>query len=129
MERNLLIRTLTLPGDANAQGAMFGGWTLAELDKAAGLMAAEIAEGPATTVAIETLSFHKPLPPGADFRIYGRLIGHGRTSMRLELTGEARCAGAQPVVVVSGIFVSVAIDEAGRPRPISVSGSMSEFDG
>ena len=113
-----LIRTFTMPGDLNANGSIFGGWILAELDKAVGLLAADRAKGRCTTVALESVRFLTPLRAGEDFRVFGHVASVGRTSMRLHLEGWARRDGGDARRIVEGTFVSVAIDEAGRPRPL-----------
>ncbi len=116
-----LIRTFTMPGDLNANGSIFGGWILGELDKAAGLLAADRSKGRCTTVALEAVRFLVPLRAGEDFRVFGRVVSVGRTSMRLRLEGWARRNGGDARRIVEGTFVSVAIDEAGRPRPLPPS--------
>ena len=37
----LTLRTLAMPGDANAAGDIFGGWVMAQMDLACGIRAAE----------------------------------------------------------------------------------------
>ena len=118
-----LIRTFTMPGDLNANGSVFGGWILAELDKAVGLLAAQRSKGRSSTVAVEAVHFMAPLRAGEDFRIFGRVVSVGRTSMRLHLEGWAAHSGGDARRIVEGTFVSVAIDEAGRPRPIPPEGT------
>ena len=113
-----LIRTFTMPGDLNANGSVFGGWILAELDKAAGLLAAERSKGRCSTVAVEAVHFKAPLKAGEDFRIFGRVTAVGRTSMHLHLEGWAAQGGGEARRIVEGTFVSVAIDDEGRPRSL-----------
>lgn len=121
-DRRPLIRTLTLPADANLHGGIFGGWILAELDKAAGLVAMARAKGGAVTVGIENLRFVSALGVGEDFTIYGDVARVGRTSMHLRLEGWASDpAGAPARLVVEGTFISVAVDAAGKPRAVPPS--------
>ncbi|WP_245516371.1 acyl-CoA thioesterase [Methylobacterium segetis] len=115
-----LLRTLTLPSEANLNGGVFGGWIMAELDKAAGLLGMRRAQGPCATVAVENLRFVAALKVGEEFSIYGQVESVGRSSMRLKLDGFAALpSGGQPRRVVEALFVSVALDEDGRSRPLA----------
>ncbi|WP_043764673.1 acyl-CoA thioesterase [Methylobacterium sp. Leaf106] len=115
-----LLRTLTLPSEANLNGGVFGGWIMAELDKAAGLLGMRRARGPCTTVAVENLRFVAALKVGEEFSIYGQVESVGRSSMRLRLDGfAADPSGGEPRRVVEALFVAVALDDAGRSRPLA----------
>lgn len=117
-----LLRTLTLPGDANLNGGIFGGWIMGELDKAAGLLGMRRGRGPCVTVAVENLRFLAPLKVGEEFSIYGNVEAVGRSSMRLRLDGWATAPGGGDARrIVEGLFVSVALDAEGRPRPVPES--------
>lgn len=107
-----------MPGDANPNGGIFGGWILAQMDKAAGLLGMQRSGGGCTTIAIENVRFLEPLKVGEDFAIYGVTQSVGRTSMRLELTGWAVSTDRSARKIVEGLFVSVALDIDGRPRPV-----------
>lgn len=114
-----LLRTLTLPSDANLNGGVFGGWIMAELDKAAGLLGMRRSQGPCTTVAAENLRFVAALKVGEEFSVFGQVEAVGRSSMRLRLEGFAAApAGGERRRVVEALFVSVALDDEGRPRPV-----------
>ncbi|GJD59857.1 acyl-CoA thioesterase [Methylobacterium dankookense] len=114
-----LVRTLTLPSEANLNGGVFGGWIMAELDKAAGLLGMRRARGACSTVAVENLRFLAPLRVGEEFSIYGEVESVGRSSMRLKLDGFAASpSGGEQRRVVEALFVSVALDADGRSRPV-----------
>jgi acyl-CoA thioesterase YciA len=114
-----LLRTLTLPSEANLNGGVFGGWIMAELDKAAGLLGMRRARGACTTVAVENLRFLAALKVGEEFSVYGQVESVGRSSMRLKLDGFAGSpANGERRPVVEALFVSVALDDEGRPRPV-----------
>lgn len=114
-----LLRTLTLPSEANLNGGVFGGWIMAELDKAAGLLGMRRSQGACATVAVENLRFLAPLRVGEEFSVYGTVEGVGRSSMRLKLDGFAASpAGGERRRVVEALFVSVALDAEGRARPV-----------
>ena len=117
-----LIRMLTLPSEANLNGGVFGGWILAQLDKAAGLLGMTWSGGACMVVGIEKLGFLRPLRVGSDFRIYGEVVKVGRTSMHLRLTGWGVDPTTQDAAkVVEGTFTCVAIDADGRPQPVDVA--------
>lgn len=114
-----LLRTLTLPSEANLNGGVFGGWVMSQMDLAAGLLGMRRAAGPCTTAAVENFRFLKPLRVGEEFSIYGTVESVGRTSMRLRLEGWA----AQPRdgiarQVVDALFIVVSLDDEGLPRPV-----------
>ena len=58
----LALQTIAMPRDTNANGDIFGGWLLSQMDLAGSITASELAEGRVATVAIEGMSF---LTPGA----------------------------------------------------------------
>lgn len=118
--RQLLIRTMTLPSEANLNGGVFGGWILSELDRAAGLLGMRRSRGACTTAAVESLRFVTPMRVGEEFSIYGTVEAVGRSSMRLHLEGRAAPPeGGDDRLIVEGLFVSVAIDAQGRPRALA----------
>jgi hypothetical protein len=58
------LRTIAMPRDANANGDIFGGWLLAQMDLAGAVVAHERSSGRTATVAIEALSFLAPVRMG-----------------------------------------------------------------
>jgi acyl-CoA thioesterase YciA len=117
-----LVRTLTLPSEANLNGGVFGGWVLAQMDIAAGLLGMRRAAGACTTVAIEHLRFLAPITVGEEFSIYGVVDAVGRTSLKLRLEGfSARPSDGVERRVIEALFVVVALDQQGRPRPVDVA--------
>ncbi len=115
----LAIRTLAMPADANPSGDIFGGWVLAQMDIAGGITAGQIARGRVATVAVDAMTFHLPVYVGDVLCIYAELERIGRTSIALHLEAWAlRGRVGDRVRVTEGRFTFVAIDEAGRPRPV-----------
>jgi len=115
------LRTLAMPGDTNPAGDIFGGWLLAQMDLAGGIAAARAAKGRVATVAVDALSFHRPVKVGDEVSVWAELIGMGRTSLRFRVSAwrRPREAEAHERVTVA-TFTFVALDEAGRPRPVRV---------
>ena len=84
------IRTMPLPGDANANGDIFGGWILSQMDLAGGIVAAERAGGRMVTVAVEGMKFHRPVFVGDTVSCYARITRIGRTSITVDIETVAR---------------------------------------
>ena len=113
------LKTVAMPADANPNGDIFGGWVMAQMDLAGAVPAVRRAQGRVATVAVEGMRFHKPVFIGDLVSCYADLVRVGRTSMtvRVETWAERRIA-QERVKVTEGIFVYVAIDEAGGKRSI-----------
>jgi acyl-CoA thioesterase YciA len=121
MEPNgeLTLRTLAMPKDVNTNGDIFGGWVLSQMDMAAGIVAADRAKGRVATVAIDAMQFIRPVKVGDVLCIYVSVARVGRTSLGLQIEAWVRRRGQdEREKVTEGLFTFVAIDEAGRPRPV-----------
>ena len=113
------LRTLAMPADANPNGDIFGGWVLAQMDLAGGVVAARRAGGRMVTVAVEAMRFHAPIAIGDLVTCYARVTKTGRTSITVAIeTWARRRRGPKEVRVTEGTFIYVAIDEEGHPRPL-----------
>jgi acyl-CoA thioesterase YciA len=113
------VRTLAMPADTNPSGDIFGGWVLAQMDLAAGIVAGERARGRVATAALDGMSFHKPVYVGDLVSCYARVVRVGRSSMTVLVdTFVLRRRTGEEVKVTEGRFTIVAIDEQGRPRPV-----------
>ncbi|MBT5266804.1 MAG: acyl-CoA thioesterase [Rhodospirillaceae bacterium] len=119
------IRTVAMPSDTNPNGDIFGGWVLSQMDLAGGTAASLKARGRVATVAIEGMSFHKPVRVGDVLCCYADLERIGRTSLALHVEAWAlrsRSYEAKRVLVTEGEFVFVALDPEGKPRPLKSEG-------
>lgn len=112
-----VILTVTQPADAGAGGTVFGGWIMGQFDHAAGRAGRALA-GSCLIRTVQEMVFHAPLATGSDFAVHAREIGRGRTSFTLELAGIADPDGT-PRLIATARFIMVAIDAAGRPRPLA----------
>ncbi|HEY6917012.1 MAG TPA: acyl-CoA thioesterase [Allosphingosinicella sp.] len=117
--REPILRVVPRPGDINANGHIFGGWVLSQMDIAAGIVASRQAQGPVATVAIEAMKFIAPIFLHDIISVFAEVEKMGRTSIaiRIEVIAE-RDRGAREVKVTEGIFTFVALDENHRPRPV-----------
>lgn len=115
----LTLRTLAMPGDANAAGDIFGGWVMAQMDLSCGIHAAERARGRVVTAAVKEMAFALPVKIGDTLCIYTDVVKVGRTSMTLKVEAWAqRYLSHLMEKVTDAIFVMVALDENGKPKPV-----------
>ncbi len=115
----LALQTLAMPKDTNANGDIFGGWLLSQMDLAGSITAHDVAGGRTATVAIDGMAFLTPVHVGAVVSCYCDVIEVGRSSIRIivEVWINSKHDG-DPLKVTEGEFVFVAIDEKGRTRAI-----------
>ena len=115
----LAVRLIAMPADTNANGDIFGGWVLSQMDIAGGIVAGREAQGAVATVAIETMEFIAPILLRDIISIYAHIERRGRTSLAIRLEVIAtRDRGENEVKVTEGVFTFVALDENHRPRPL-----------
>ena len=115
----LTVRVIAMPADTNANGDIFGGWVLSRMDQAGGIAAVERARGRAVTIAIQAMTFHRPVRVGDVLEVYTEVTKVGRTSMVIEIEAIAvRFKTRHREKVTDGTFTFVAIDDDGKPRPI-----------
>src|SRR3954463_10769399 len=84
------LRTIAMPADANANGDIFGGWVLSQMDLAGSVIATQTSKTRVATVGIEAMSFKKPVNIGDEVSCYCRLERVGRTSMTVHIESWAR---------------------------------------
>ncbi len=116
---DLALQTLAMPKDTNANGDIFGGWLLSQMDIAGAISAGDVAGGRVATVAIDGMVFLTPVHMGAVVSCYADILDIGRSSIRImvEVWINSQHDG-EPIKVTEGEFVFVAIDESGRTREI-----------
>jgi acyl-CoA thioesterase YciA len=115
----LTVRVIAMPADTNANGDIFGGWVLSQMDAAGGIRGVEQARGRVVTIKVDTLTFIRPVKVGDVLCVYTDVESIGRTSMKIHIEAWAR--RFRTVVrekVTDATFTFVAVDDDGRPRPI-----------
>jgi acyl-CoA thioesterase YciA len=116
---SLSIRTLAMPADTNQYGDIFGGWLLGQMDIAGGIFAAATTRGRTATVAVDAMTFRKPVFVGDVMCIHTDLIRIGTTSITVRVEAwVVRRNEARRVLVTDGNFTYVALDDERRPRTI-----------
>lgn len=117
--REPLIRTIAMPADTNPAGDIFGGWLMAQMDLAAGNLAARRARGRSVTASVDGMSFLAPVHVGDEVSLYGRIVKTGRSSMRIFIEAFRRMRDAEVAVkVTEATFTFVAVTEDGHSRPL-----------
>ena len=123
-EGDLCIRTLAMPADTNANGDIFGGWLLSQMDVGGGVFASKVAKSRTVTVAIEAMNFRKPVYVGDLVSVHANLVRIGRTSITVHLEAWVlRRKEQQSILVTDGNFTYVSIDDQGHPQAIQRDGA------
>ena len=121
---DLVLRTAAMPADTNANGDIFGGWIMSQMDIAGGILAKEVAGSATVTIAVESMRFIKPVKVGDVVCCYGQVLKVGNTSVSIHLEvwvkpilreSEDGCPRFQ---VTEANFTYVAIDKSGKKRTI-----------
>lgn len=117
-DRQPTLRLKSTPQDANQDGDIFGGWLLANIDVAGGLLAAERAQGRIATVAVKDLRFLKPVFIYDVVSFYTDIITIGTTSLSIGIEVYAQRAPLyQEVVKISyATVIYVAVAQPGVKR-------------
>jgi len=121
-DRQLVMRVMPMPADANGNGDIFGGWIMAQVDVAGAVLPARIAKGRIATVAVNQFVFKQPVSISDLLSFYAKVERVGRTSVtvNVEVYAERNPADLHVVKVTEANLTYVAIDMNGRPRPIPV---------
>lgn len=116
--RELVLRMMPMPADANANGDIFGGWIMAQVDLAGSVLPSRVSRGRVTTVAVNEFIFKQPVSVGDLLSFYAQVTRLGRTSItvHVEVVAERNPANPQIVKVTEANLTYVAIDKDGKPR-------------
>ena len=119
-DKELVMRVITRPADANANGDIFGGWIMAQVDMAGAVLPMRIARGRITTVAVNQFVFKQPVSVGDLLSFYAEVERIGTTSItvRVEVYAERNPAHPYVAKVTEASLTYVAIDTNGCPRPV-----------
>lgn len=109
---------VVMPDKANPAGTLFGGELMKWMDVVTGMAAVRFCQCLITTAAVENISFLRPFPIGSFVNLNAEVISVGRSSMRVKVDVTVEKAGSAPEEAAHAVFVCVAIDESGRPKPV-----------
>jgi acyl-CoA thioesterase YciA len=120
IDKELVLKVIPMPADSNANGDIFGGWVMAQVDLAGSVLPARYAKGRMATVAVNQFIFKQPVRVGDILSFYSEVTRIGRTSITVmvEVFAERFQSQGQYVKVTEASVTYVAIDESGRPRPV-----------
>ncbi len=117
----LVLKVIPMPGDCNANGDIFGGWVMAQVDLAGSVLPARYTLGRIATVAVNEFVFKQPVRVGDILSFFSKVSRIGRTSItvKVEVFAEHYFRQGQYMKVTEASLTYVAIDDAGKPREIS----------
>ena len=123
-EREVVLRVVPMPSDANHTGDIFGGWIMSQVDIAGSIPALRLAKGRIATVAVNAFTFRQPVLIGDLVSFYADVVRVGRTSITVdvEVYAERRVLG-DVVKVTEATLTYVAVDENRRPRTVNPESS------
>ena len=120
-DKELVLKVIPMPADCNANGDIFGGWVMAQVDLAGSVLPARHVDGRIATVAVNEFVFKQPVRVGDILSLFAHVSRIGTTSItvQVEVYAERFRAQGQYIKVTEASLTYVAIDDAGRPRKIS----------
>ncbi|WP_416414212.1 acyl-CoA thioester hydrolase YciA [Pantoea sp. App145] len=119
---DMVLRTLAMPADTNANGDIFGGWIMSQMDMGGAIKAKEIAEGRVVTVRVDAMSFLKPVAVGDVVSCYARCVRTGTSSISIHVEVWVKKVASEPIgktyCATEAEFIYVAIQRTGKSRPL-----------
>jgi len=121
-DKELVLKVIPMPADSNANGDIFGGWVMAQVDLAGSVLPARVADGRMATVAVKEFIFKQPVRVGDILSFFSEITRVGRTSVtvHVEVYAERFRSQGNYVKVTEASLTYVAIDDNGMPRPLPV---------
>jgi acyl-CoA thioesterase YciA len=117
----LVLKVIPMPGDCNANGDIFGGWVMAQVDLAGSVLPARYTDGRMATVAVNEFIFKQPVRVGDILSFFSKVVRIGRTSItvKVEVFAERYRSQGTYIKVTEASVTYVAIDDNGKPREIT----------
>ena len=122
-DQELVLKVIPMPADCNANGDIFGGWVMAQVDLAGAVLPARRVRGRMVTVAVNEFIFKQPIKVGDIVSFYASVTRFGTSSItvNVEVFAEQFHAQGEFVKVTEATLTYVAIDEHGKPKPVAKS--------
>ncbi|AWH87117.1 acyl-CoA thioester hydrolase YciA [Limnobaculum parvum] len=128
----LVLRTLAMPADTNANGDIFGGWIMSQMDIGGAILAKELARGRVVTVAVDAITFLKPVTVGDVVCCYAHCMRTGRSSITVNMEVWVKKVASEPIgqryCVTEAIFTYVAVNDLGTSRSLPENKRNLSFD-
>ena len=123
-DKEVALRVIPMPADANANGDIFGGWIMSQVDLAGSIPAVRRAKGRIATVAVNQFIFKQPVQIGDVVSFYASVKRVGRTSVTVEVeVYSERNRGTTVVKVTEAELTYVAIGADRKPRELPPDGT------
>ena len=119
-DETLVLKVIPMPADCNANGDIFGGWVMAQVDLAGAVLPARRVRGRMVTVAVNEFIFKQAVKVGDILSFFSRIVRVGRTSVtvKVEVFAERFQLQGQYIKVTEANLTYVAVDDQGKPRPV-----------
>ena len=119
-DQELVLKVVPMPADVNANGDIFGGWVMAQVDIAGSVLPARVVRGRMATVAVNEFIFKQPVRVGDILSFFARIVRVGKTSItvKVEVYAERYRSQGEYTKVTEAQLTYVAIDDQGKPRPV-----------
>ncbi|CAL4322354.1 acyl-CoA thioester hydrolase YciA [Buchnera aphidicola] len=118
----IVLKTLSMPSDTNANGDIFGGWIMSQMDMGGAILAKEISGGGVVTVRVDGITFLKPVSVGDIVSCYANCIKIGKSSITINVEVWIKKIYSKPLgqyyCATEAVFIYVAIDKKGKPREL-----------
>jgi acyl-CoA thioesterase YciA len=120
LDKELVMKVIPMPADCNANGDIFGGWVMAQVDLAGSVVPARYTKGRMATVAVNEFIFKQPVRVGDLLSFFSSVTRLGRTSVTVlvEVYAERIRAQGKYIKVTQASLTYVAIDDQGKPRAL-----------
>ena len=120
IDQVLVLKVIPMPGDCNANGDIFGGWVMAQVDMAGSVLPARYTDGRMATVAVNEFIFKQPVRVGDILSFFSKVVRIGRTSItvKVEVFAERYRSQGSYIKVTEASLTYVAIDDNGKPREL-----------
>ena len=120
LDKELVLKVIPMPADCNANGDIFGGWVMAQVELAGSVIPARHTQGRMATVAVNEFIFKQPVRVGDILSFFSEVTRIGRTSVtvKVEVFAERFRSQGSYIKVTEALVTYVAIDDHGKPREI-----------
>jgi acyl-CoA thioesterase YciA len=118
--KEVMLRVVPMPADANQHGDIFGGWIMAQVDVAGSVLAARRALGRVATIAVNSFQFKQPVFIGDVLSFYADIVRVGNTSITVyvEVYAQRNPSEIETVKVTEATLTYVATGPDRKPRPV-----------
>lgn len=116
---NLCIQVIAMPCNTNANGDIFGGWLMSQMDLAGSVECKRKCPGRYVTITVEKMVFSKPVKVGDLLSIYCKIKTIGNTSITIDIIAKIKKSLTNEIIdVTTGLFKYVHIDSDNKPTCI-----------